>query len=133
LPSGAPTVPIGPGGPPNTPPALPTSAVGKEQAPTIEYVSANEAPEEGIRVVNETTVSYTSVRFTIVPSQDESAPVDALKVDYDEPRVGFSQRWIEEGERWDLGPLGPGESRLLVARPAPVQGVCSWHWSTIWR
>jgi hypothetical protein len=29
----------------------------EEEAPTIEYVSANEAPEEGIRVVNETTVA----------------------------------------------------------------------------
>ena len=43
----------------------------REEAPTIEYVSANEAPEEGIRVVNETTVAYESVRFTIVPSRDE--------------------------------------------------------------
>jgi hypothetical protein len=29
----------------------------EEEAPTIEYVSANEAPEEGIRVVNETMVA----------------------------------------------------------------------------
>jgi hypothetical protein len=57
----------------------------EEEAPTIEYVSANEAPEEGIRVVNETTVAYESVRFTIVPSRDEPTPVNALKVEYDEP------------------------------------------------
>lgn len=88
----------------------------EEEAPTIEYVSANEAPEEGIRVVNETTVACESVRFTIVPSRDEPTPVNALKVEYDEPGVGFAQRWIEEGETWDLGPLGPGESRLLDLR-----------------
>lgn len=62
------------------------------------------------------------MRFTIVPSQDEPTPVDALLVDYDEPGVGFSQRWIEEGERWDLGPLGPGESRLLDLRRPDQQG-----------
>jgi hypothetical protein len=99
----------------------------EEEAPTIEYVSANEAPEEGIRVVNETTVAYESVRFTIVPSRDEPTPVNALKVEYDEPGVGFAQRWIEEGETWDLGPLGPGESRLLDLRrpdqsPQPHNG-----------
>jgi hypothetical protein len=33
----------------------------EEQAPTIEYVSAKEAPEEGVRLVNGTTVGYTSV------------------------------------------------------------------------
>jgi hypothetical protein len=85
----------------------------EEQAPTIEHVSAAEAPEEGIRVVNGTTVAYTSVRFTIIPSRDEPTPAKALKVEYDEPGFGFTQRWIIEGETWDLGPLGPGESRLL--------------------
>jgi hypothetical protein len=88
----------------------------EEQAPTIEYVSAKEAPEEGVRLVNGTTVGYTSVRFTIVPSRDEPTPVKALKIEYDEPGVGFAQRWIEEGETWDLGPLGPGEPRLLDLR-----------------
>jgi hypothetical protein len=88
----------------------------EEQAPSVEYVSANEAPEEGVRVVNETTVAYTSVRFTIVPSRDEPAPVEALKVEYDEPGIGFTQRWIVEGETWDLGRLGPGEPRLLDLR-----------------
>jgi hypothetical protein len=77
---------------------------------------SREAPEEGIRVVNETTVAYESVRFTIVPSRDEPTPVNARKVEYDEPGVGFAQRWIEEGETWDLGPLGPGEFRLLDLR-----------------
>src|SRR6266545_6596874 len=63
----------------------------EEQAPTIEHVSAAEAPEEGVRVVNGTTVAYTSVRFTIVPSRDEPTPAKALKVEYDEPGVGFAQ------------------------------------------
>jgi hypothetical protein len=93
----------------------------EEQAPNVEYVSANEAPDEGIRIANPAAVAYTSVRFTIVPSRDEPTPVEALRVEYDEPGVGFSQRWIVEGERWDLGSLGRGESRLLDLR-RPRQG-----------
>jgi hypothetical protein len=88
----------------------------EEQAPSVEYVGADAAPEEGIRIANPAAVPYTSVRFTIVPSRDEPAPVDALKVDYDEPGIGFTQRWIVEGETWDLGSLGPGEPRLLDLR-----------------
>jgi hypothetical protein len=94
----------------------------EEQAPTIEYVSANEAPDEGVRLVNETTVGYTSVRLTIVPSLDEPAPIDALQVDYNEPGVGWQPRWIQEGEPWDLGPLGPGEHQLLDARRTSRRG-----------
>jgi hypothetical protein len=94
----------------------------EEQAPSVEYVSANEAPEEGVRVVNETTVAYTSVRFTIVPSPDEPTPVEALQVEYNEPGVGWQPRWIQEGEPWDLGPLGPGESRLLDLRRPDQRG-----------
>ncbi len=97
----------------------------EEQAPTIEHVSAKEAPAEGIRIVNPAAVTYTSVRFTMVPSRDEPAPVEALKVEYDEPGIGFTQRWIVEGETWDLGRLGPGEPRLLdLRRPAqPTTGT----------
>ena len=90
----------------------------EEEAPTIEYVSANEAPEEGIRVVNETTVAYKSVRFTIVPSRDEPTPVNALKVEYDEPEVGFAQRWIEEGR--NLGPWAARTRRIPTSGSSPA-------------
>jgi hypothetical protein len=86
----------------------------EEEAPTIEYVSANEAPEEGIRVVNETTVAYESVRFTIVPSRDEPTPVNALKVEYDEPGVGFAQRWIEEEKPGTLGRSDPANPDFWI-------------------
>jgi hypothetical protein len=94
----------------------------EEQAPSIEYVGVDAAPDEGIRIMNEATVAYTSVRFTIVPSLDEPAPIDALQVDYNEPGVGWQPRWIQEGEPWDLGPLGPGESRLLDLRRPDQRG-----------
>ena len=88
----------------------------EEQAPSIEYVGADAAPDKAVRIVNRAAVAYTSVRFTVVPSLDESAPVEALQVDYNEPGVGWQPRWVEEGEAWDLGPLGPGEHQLLDAR-----------------
>lgn len=94
----------------------------EEQAPSIEHVGTDEAPAEGIRIVNPAAVTYTSVRFTIVPSRDEPAPVEALKVEYDEPGIGFTQRWIVEGETWDLGSLGPGEPRLLDLRRPDQRG-----------
>jgi hypothetical protein len=85
----------------------------EEQAPSIEYVGANKAPDEGIRIVNPAAVAYESVRFTIVPSQDEPDPVEALQVGYHEPELGFQQQWIKAGEPWDLGPLGAGEAQVL--------------------
>ena len=60
----------------------------EEQAPSIEFVRVDAAPEEAIRIVNMAAVAYTSVRFTIVPSLDELSPVDALQVGDEEPDVG---------------------------------------------
>jgi hypothetical protein len=82
----------------------------------LEFVAASEAPSEGVRIVNPATVAYTSVRFTIVPHQDEPEPVEALLVGYHEPGVGFQQQWIKAGEPWDLGPLGAGEAQVLDLR-----------------
>jgi hypothetical protein len=88
----------------------------EEQAPSIEFVGADAAPDEAIRIVNMAAVAYTSVRFAIVPSLDEPHPVDALQVGDEDPDIGGYPRWIGQGQAWDLGPLGPGDHRLLDAR-----------------
>ena len=88
----------------------------EEQAPSIEFVGVDAAPDEAIRIVNMAAVAYTSVRFTIVPSLDELPPVDALQVGDEDPDIGGYPRWISQGQAWDLGRLGPGEHQLLDAR-----------------
>jgi hypothetical protein len=98
----------------------------EEQAPSVEYVGTDAAPEEGIRIVNPAAIAYIAVRFTIVPSLSEPTLVQGLRVDdYEDldPEVGPIPRWISEGQRWNLGPLGPGEQELLdLQRPTGRPG-----------
>lgn len=105
----------------------------EEQAPHIEYVSAQEAPTEAIRVINGAAISYTSVRFTIVPPQDEPWPVEALMVGYydpDHPDIGFQQQWVEAGQAWDLGSFAPGESQTLEFRRPRLNEPGGPYWPT---
>jgi hypothetical protein len=104
----------------------------EEQAPHIEYISAQEAPTEAIRIVNGAALSYTSVRFTIVPPQDEPWPAEALMVDYydPDPDVGFQQQWVEAGQAWDLGSFAPGQSQTLAFRRPRLNEPGGPYWPT---
>ena len=90
----------------------------EEEAPTIEYVCAAEAPEEGIRVVNETTVAYESVRFTIVPSRDEPTPSQRPQGRVRRARGGIRSA-VDRGER-NLGPWAARTRRIPTFGPSPA-------------